>query len=99
MFYKEVFEALNTNQVQYLVEGGVALNLHGYPRMTYDLDLMISLESENIHKLWRVLEQQEFRPRIPIKEADLLDDRKREFLKTTKNMLVASFYKGQKELL
>ena len=37
MFYKEVFEALNTNQVQYLVVGGVALNLHGYPRMTYDL--------------------------------------------------------------
>ncbi len=97
MFYQEVFEALNKNNVRYLVVGGVAVNLHGIPRMTYDLDLMIGLDEENIHKTWISLAGIGFIPRVPIVEKDLLNHTRRLELKKNKNMLVVSFFKGSRE--
>src|SRR5438128_6114190 len=38
---KQLFEALERERVQYLVFGAVALNFHGLPRFTEDLDLFI----------------------------------------------------------
>ncbi len=34
-----VFNALNNAQVRYLVAGGIAVNIHGYQRMTSAKDL------------------------------------------------------------
>ena len=44
--YKTIFRELNESGVDYLVVGGLAVNFHGIPRMTYDIDLMILLESK-----------------------------------------------------
>lgn len=49
--FKEFIKLLNENKVQYLVVGGYAVNLHGYPRYTKDIDFWIWLKSENIQKL------------------------------------------------
>lgn len=38
-----VFKALDDAGVRFLVAGGVAVNLHGYARMTQDLDLVVEL--------------------------------------------------------
>lgn len=97
MFYQEVFELLNKNNVRYLVVGGVAVNLHGIPRMTYDLDLMIALDEENIHKAWMCLEEIGFVPRVPIVENDLLNPMRRLELREKKNMLAVSFFRGGRE--
>ncbi|MDI6766872.1 MAG: nucleotidyltransferase [Bacteroidota bacterium] len=97
MFYQEVFESLNKNKVRYLVVGGVAVNLHGIPRMTYDLDLMIALDKENIHKTWVTLNDIGFVPRVPIVENDLLNQTRRLELKEKENMLVISFFRGSRE--
>jgi len=35
--FKEFIELLNKNRVKYLVVGGYAVALHGYPRYTKDL--------------------------------------------------------------
>lgn len=43
-----VFEALNRAGIDYLVVGGLAVNAHGYVRMTMDIDLVVSLEPGNI---------------------------------------------------
>lgn len=40
MFYNDVFGILNKYKVKYVVIGGTAVNLHGVPRFTADLDLM-----------------------------------------------------------
>ena len=45
-----VFNALNNAQVRYLVAGGIAVNIHGYQRMTSDLDMVIQLDSTNMKK-------------------------------------------------
>lgn len=36
--FKEFIELLNANGVKYLVIGGYAVNFHGYPRYTKDID-------------------------------------------------------------
>ena len=46
--YQTIFKKLNQKKIDYLVVGGLAVNFHGIPRMTYDLDLMILLEPNNI---------------------------------------------------
>ena len=46
--YRTIFQLLNDQGIDYLVVGGVAVNIHGVPRMTYDVDLMVSLEGENL---------------------------------------------------
>lgn len=47
--------ALADEGVHYVVVGGVALNLHGLVRATEDLDLFVSLESDNVERLRRAL--------------------------------------------
>ena len=52
---KQLFEALERERVQYLVFGAVALNFHGLPRFTEDLDLFIAPERDNVERLKRAL--------------------------------------------
>jgi len=39
--YLSLFKFLNDAKVQYVVVGGLATVLHGYARLTADIDLMI----------------------------------------------------------
>jgi len=55
--FKEFIGSLNDNQVRYLVVGGYAVALHGYPRYTNDLDIWIEMSSENARKMVKALEQ------------------------------------------
>jgi hypothetical protein len=54
--FKEFVESLNANQVKYLVVGGYAVALHGYPRYTKDLDIWIERTSENASRLIKALQ-------------------------------------------
>lgn len=45
--FKEFIELLEKNQVKYLVVGGYAVSVHGYPRYTGDLDIFIAIEPRN----------------------------------------------------
>jgi hypothetical protein len=49
--FKEFVESLNANNVRYLVVGGYAVALHGYPRYTKDLDIWIERAPENATRL------------------------------------------------
>ncbi len=49
--FKEFIQSLNENDVMYLVVGGYAVALHGYPRYTKDLDIWIWINKKNIEKL------------------------------------------------
>jgi hypothetical protein len=55
--FREFIESLNDNGVRYLVIGGYAVALHGYPRYTKDIDIWIDLSSENAVNMVRALEQ------------------------------------------
>lgn len=42
---------LNKNNVQYIIIGGVAVNVHGFTRATGDLDIWYNPSKENFHRL------------------------------------------------
>ena len=55
--FKEFIQSLNDNQVRYLVIGGYAVALHGYPRYTKDIDIWIEMTLENANCLLQALAQ------------------------------------------
>jgi len=90
--YKGIFKELNKLKIDYLVVGGLAVNFHGVPRMTYDIDLMILLKSDNILKLVKRLTQWGYKPKIPIDPEDLADKTKRDSWIHDKGMKALNFY-------
>jgi hypothetical protein len=48
---KDVFSSLQRHKVRYVVIGGIAAVLHGVPRATFDLDILIDANSENVKKM------------------------------------------------
>ena len=52
-----VIASLNDCQVDYVVVGGVALNVHGIVRATEDLDVFVRPEPDNIARLRAALKQ------------------------------------------
>ena len=85
-----IFNAFNHAKVRYLVAGGIAVNTHGYQRMTSDLDLVIQLEADNIRIAMDHLEKLGYYPLIPVNAIDFADPDKRKFWIQTKNMQVLS---------
>ncbi|MDD4664254.1 MAG: nucleotidyltransferase [Caldisericia bacterium] len=51
----EFVALLNKNKVKYLVVGGYAVAVHGYPRYTKDLDIWIDISPCNIQQLLAVI--------------------------------------------
>ncbi len=49
--FREFVELLNEKGAKYLVIGGYAVALHGYPRYTKDVDFWIWLDQENAKKV------------------------------------------------
>lgn len=45
--FRELVKSLNSRKVRYLVIGGNAVALHGVPRNTFDLDILIEPTLEN----------------------------------------------------
>ena len=88
----QIFKALAEGDVRYLVVGGVAVVLHGYPRMTADLDLVLSLTSENVLRAVKVLSQIGFRPRPPVPFKDFADAAKRREWIEDKGLTVFSLW-------
>lgn len=72
--------------------GGVALNLHGVPRMTADLDLALALDAENVEAALAVLEERGLRPTLPVPPRDVLDPAKRELWRSDKNLVAFPFH-------
>ena len=50
-------QALNAENVRYVLIGGFAVILHGFVRATKDIDLLIDASAENIHRLKRAMAQ------------------------------------------
>jgi len=70
---KAILHALNHAQVNYLIAGGVAVNTHGYQRLTQDLDIVIQLRQSNILNTLGALEALGYRPTIPVTPEDFAD--------------------------
>lgn len=50
----DFFRALQEHHVKYIMVGGYAVNFHGYPRYTGDIDLWLNDTIENRQQLRKV---------------------------------------------
>jgi hypothetical protein len=73
VFYEDVLSGFQDAGVKFLVVGAVAMNLHGIPRMTADLDLLVELSESNLAALVRALDALGYKPRLPVPASSLLD--------------------------
>ncbi len=55
--FKEFLRLLNSKKVEYLVVGGYAVALYGYPRATGDMDIWIAISKDNAHKTVEALKE------------------------------------------
>jgi hypothetical protein len=69
--HKYFFSGLQKAGVDCVVAGAVALNLHGVPRMTYDLDLVAAPEEENFLRAARQLFEWGYSCDPPLKPGEI----------------------------
>lgn len=84
--YDEIFKEFNDKKIKYIVIGGLALNLHGVPRMTYDIDILLDLTESNVVRFEKLMKAWGFKARIPAAINDIADPDKREYWIKQKNM-------------
>jgi hypothetical protein len=54
--FRDLFAALNEARAEFLIVGGYALAVHGFPRFTKDLDVWVGATQENAQKVWAALD-------------------------------------------
>lgn len=78
MFYLDLFRCLHARNVRYLLAGGLAMNLHGVPRMTMDVDLLIALDDANVDGFIRCARDLGLSPQAPVALESLRDPAQRQ---------------------
>ena len=71
--FEPLFMALNRAEVRYVVVGGLATVLHGYARLTADVDLVIDLDPTEARRAIEALTDLGFQPRLPVAATDFAD--------------------------
>jgi len=92
MYYFDELSEFYRQEVDYLVVGGLAVNLYGIPRVTQDIDILISFEKKNVEKLMDILKRLDYLPRVPIDPMLLAYPRTRKTWIKEKHMKVFSLY-------
>lgn len=91
----DLLQSLADAEVQYVLVGGLAVQLHGFLRATFDIDLVLAMDDENLGRFIGVAKRYGLVPgiRVPIdalRDADQIDQWHRE-----KGMLAFSLREPQ----
>jgi hypothetical protein len=91
VFIRDLLRALADAHVPYCIVDGVAVNLHGIPRMTYDVDIVVPTTSEALEQVETLLVGLGLQCRLPIKLATLADDSLRTEYRDQRNLIAVTF--------
>ena len=83
-----IVRAMNSVDVEYLIVGGLAVNAHGYERLTQDVDLVIRLSPHNIVRGLPALGDIGYRMPIAVTPEQFADASNRETWRKEKDMTV-----------
>lgn len=89
MFLNKVCDALQKAKIPYAVVGGLAVALHGVPRGTFDIDLVIQWSLENLQKTEKALKELGLVSKIPVNAKNVFDFRE-EYIKN-RNLIAWNF--------
>lgn len=93
--FEAVCAAMNKAGVRFLVAGGLAVNAHGYLRLTYDIDLVVQLDPENIQAAFKALAKVGYQPSVPVTGAQFSDARQRKDWIKNKQLQVLNFHSSR----
>lgn len=66
MLFEPIFSALNAAGARYVVVGGLATVLHGFARLTADVDLIVDLDAGEARKALAAFAKLGLAPRAPV---------------------------------
>ena len=92
---RAVFKALVDADVRFLVAGGLAVNVHGFMRMTLDIDLVVKLDPGNIRRAFAALASGGYGPTVPVSAGEFGDAELRDRWVREKNMRVLRFHSDE----
>ncbi len=69
----ELLRSLADDQVKYVLVGGLAVQLHGFLRSTFDIDLVLAMNDENLSRFITVAKRFGLVPVIPVPIESLRD--------------------------
>jgi hypothetical protein len=87
---ERVVKALNQHKIPYAIVGGVAVALHGAPRGTIDIDIVIKHKAEFFTSVETCLKGIGFLPRLPVTAHEVFNF-KDEYI-SRRNLIAWSFY-------
>lgn len=90
-----IVRALNDAQVRYLIVGGLAVNAHGFVRLTRDVDIVLALEAENAARGLNTLLGIGYHLGMPARPEEFADAKTRENWRTTKHMIVLKLWSDE----
>jgi predicted nucleotidyltransferase len=93
--FERVFRLLNEHEIRYVIVGGIAVILHGIPRLTADLDVAIDLEPAQARRAIDALQRTGFVAEIPIDIRQFADENVRRSWIAEKNMKALSLHDGE----
>jgi len=89
---EQIFRALNSAGVRYLVAGGLAVNAHGYLRFTKDVDIVLQLAPDNIECAFTALGVLGYQPNVTVTSEQFADPEQRERWINDKHMQVLQLW-------
>ena len=89
-----IFGALGVAGVRYITVGGLATVMHGYARLTSDIDLIVQLDEPNCRQAIECLCSLGFRPRAPVDPLEFAVKETREEWIKDKGLTVFSMYRA-----
>lgn len=90
--FEMVVRALNDADVPFIVVGGIAVNAHGYGRLTHDIDLVVRLAPDVVRATFGALASLGYRPLVPISADQFADPLLRARWIAEKGMQVLNFH-------
>lgn len=69
----ETLQRLLDAEVDFVLVGGLAVALHGYQRVTLDVDLVLAMTPENLRRFIEIAKSTGLRPTIPVPVEALAD--------------------------
>lgn len=91
----DLLKMLAEAKVEFVLVGGLAVALHGYQRVTMDVDVVLAMDADNLRKFLSVARASDLRPTIPVELDALAKPELIEQWYREKGMLVFSLRSAQ----
>lgn len=88
---KGIFSSLHQHKVNYLLCGGIAVNLYGIPRMTADIDVLIDWEEANLENFEAAIHEHGYKSNLFFGLKSLLSQEVRTKYRNERNLIAYSY--------